>query len=631
MPDRPSSVLRAVRRLAARGAPACGVLLLAACATPPRALDAGFGPQPPSPTHPTHDTPVLPQAPRIAPGYLPSRSVPMPKALRLQQTRIDALDPNVQNWEVELDLLRRGASADGDELFAIWMTGQPGEEGRTLTRLALAHSRDGARSFAPVQVESPITGSTIPFDPTVQHDPLTQRTWISAMEQTPPFVRQTWVARSAAGDSGFFSPGALVPLVGSETPDKGWLAIGPDRSDPAGSTIYLTSRNGVRVSRDDGASWEGPVALPNISNLLQPLVLADGTAVVSYLGRGSQALFVRSEDEGRSWSAPVAIHSFVADINGGAIIPGSFRTPPTTMVAQAPGGRLFAVLHDVVRVEGAEADLDLLLYSSDDGGRTWSSGRNLSTDLPPFSDQFLPWLAVDRQGRLHLAYFDTARHGGLDADADARVDVWYATSDDHGASWSRTRLTAQPIDSLGTRWSPTSNATSAQFLGDYFTLVVSDHAAYVAHPVHEGGVYGMTVSRIDLPASAGATIRDPRGLSGLWYEPATSGQGFEFNWLAGDVLALTFYGHRDSGANLFLTGVRAGRFGYGETLEIPLNAVSGGRFTQFDAGAIRNTPWGRLTLRFESCARATARLEGADGAQQLTLVRLAVAPNLPCD
>jgi hypothetical protein len=141
----------------------------------------------------------------------------------------------------------------------------------------------------------------------------------------------------------------------------------------------------------------------------------------------------------------------------------------------------------------------------------------------------------------------------------------------------------------------------------------------------------MTVSRIELAGGTNPAIRDPRGLSGLWYEPATSGQGFEFNWLAGDALAVAFYGHRDTGANLFLTGLRAGRFGYGETLDIPLNGVSGGRFNEFDRGSIRTTPWGRLTLRFDACDRAHARLEGSDGTKEMQLVRLAVAPDLPCD
>jgi hypothetical protein len=606
------------------------LLLATACARQP-AAQAGFGPPEPAPSH---ATPTAQARMRIAPGYLASRSVPMPKAVRLQQTRIDALDPKVQNWEVQLDLLRSGAqNADQDELFAIWMTGQASPNGRTHTEIGLAHSGDGARSFERVELQSPIAEDAVPFDPIVGFDPATQRTLVSVMEQTPPFTRQLWVARSNPGQSLRFEPGRLLPNGVGEVPDKGWFAVGRDQDDASRSVIYLSTRAGMRLSRDGGETWEGPMPLPGSSNLLQPLTLDDGTLLVAYLSTGGQALLVRSDDMGRSFSAPVAIHTFVGDIGelSNPAIPGSFRAPPTTMLAKGRNGRVYALLHDVVRREGAEADLDVLLFSSDDGGRTWSAGRNLTSDSPPFSDQFLPWLAEDAQGRLHLAYFDTSRFVGVDADLDALVDAWYAMSEDGGATWSRTRLTQQPIDSFGTRWSPTSDAPIAQFLGDYFTLAVSRHAAYVAHPVHVNGVYGMTVSRIDFDAAAGGVIRDPRGLSGLWYEPATSGQGFEFNWLAGDALALAFYGHRDNGANLFLTGLRAGRFAYGETLDIPLTGVSGGRFNDFDRDAIRSTPWGRLTLRFDSCSSAHARLEGADGTKELALVRLAVAPDLPCD
>lgn len=603
--------------------------LTSGCATR-EVAPSGFGPPPAAPAH---ATPVVQAPVRVARGYLPSRSVPMPKAVALRQTRIDALDPAIQNWEIELDVSRPGASADRDELFAVWMTGRPGAEGRTLTQVGMARSGDGARSFTRVDVQSPIAEDAVPFDPVVEFDPVTQRTFVSVMEQTPPFTRQTWVARSEPGQDAQFEPGRLVPLAQGEHPDKGWFAIGRHPEDDTRSVVYLASQAGMRVSHDGGDTWQGPTKLPASSNLLQPQVLDDGALVVAYLGSGGQALFVRSEDAGQSYSQPASIHDFVGGVPEltHPAIPGSFRVPPTTMIAKAPGGRLYAVLHDVVRREGVEADVGVLLFTSDDRGRTWSAGRDVTSDLPALSDQFLPWLAVDGQGRLHLAYFDTSRFVGVDADPDALVDVWYASSDDEGASWSRTRLTQAPIDSFGTRWSPTSNAPRAQFLGDYFTLAASTHAVYVAHPVQEAGVYGMTVSRIELAGGTNPAIRDPRGLSGLWYEPATSGQGFEFNWLAGDALAVAFYGHRDNGANLFLTGLRAGRFGYGEALDIPLNGVSGGRFNDFDRESIRITPWGRLTLRFDACDRAQARLEGADGTKEMQLVRLAVAPDLPCD
>jgi hypothetical protein len=57
----------------------------------------------------------------------------------------------------------------------------------------------------------------------------------------------------------------------------------------------------------------------------------------------------------------------------------------------------------------------------------------------------------------------------------------------------------------------------------------------------------------------------------------------------------------------------------------------GGRFTDFDTNSIRSEAWGELQLTVRECGLADARLEGVDGVQMLTLQRLALAPDLPCD
>lgn len=126
-------------------------------------------------------------------------------------------------------------------------------------------------------------------------------------------------------------------------------------------------------------------------------------------------------------------------------------------------------------------------------------------------------------------------------------------------------------------------------------------------------------------------IGDPRGLIGSWYEPATSGQGFEVQWINGDTLLVYFYGHRDDGSNLFLLGVRQGSFEYGQTLDIPMAATTGGRFNDFDATAIERSQWGTLRLTFDSCERAVAELSGEDGDQALVLDRLGRTTGLDCD
>lgn len=126
-------------------------------------------------------------------------------------------------------------------------------------------------------------------------------------------------------------------------------------------------------------------------------------------------------------------------------------------------------------------------------------------------------------------------------------------------------------------------------------------------------------------------IRDTRALSGAWYDPASSGQGFSFSVLAGDGFAFVFHGHRNEGSNLTLVGSTVHRPRYGEAFSLSALAVEGGRFGGFDPGQIRRPLWGRLELRFIDCGRAEARLEGRDGIQQLQLQALTPLEGLRCD
>jgi cytochrome c553 len=134
-----------------------------------------------------------------------------------------------------------------------------------------------------------------------------------------------------------------------------------------------------------------------------------------------------------------------------------------------------------------------------------------------------------------------------------------------------------------------------------------------------------------LDSLAPGAIRDIRALSGNWYEPASSGQGFTLTVMQGDLIVVTFYGHRNDGSNLFLVGNTVKQPRYGEVFSIPLLAVEGGRFGGFNPADIRRPPWGRLDLRFLDCRKAEAVLDGLDGRQQMQLIQLTPLPGLSCD
>ena len=126
-------------------------------------------------------------------------------------------------------------------------------------------------------------------------------------------------------------------------------------------------------------------------------------------------------------------------------------------------------------------------------------------------------------------------------------------------------------------------------------------------------------------------VGDMRGLIGAWYEPATSGQGFELQWINGNTALLFFYGHRDNGDNIFLVGQRDGAWDFGQEVVFELYETRGGRFNGLDPNAIQRPTWGQARITWVSCEIAVAELEGADGTQVLTLERLGRTTGLDCN
>ncbi len=231
-----------------------------------------------------------------------------------------------------------------------------------------------------------------------------------------------------------------------------------------------------------------------------------------------------------------------------------------------------------------------------------------TTDRPHFKNTFNPGdpitfgAAYRDQGRGQLTSFRVLRPDGgvfdswtFDMAEDPGAPEFYS-----GTFWNWNRVL--PGNAPGGLWT-----FEASFLGQ-----VSRHDFTVAGAV-------------------ATPIGDPRGLVGAWYEPASSGQGIEMQWLEGDILLVFFYGHRDSGANLFLTGTRSGRIDYGQPLDIALTETRGGRFNAFDPAAILRQPWGTLRLTIASCTTASAELTGTDGSKTLQLQRLGRTPGLDCD
>ena len=126
-------------------------------------------------------------------------------------------------------------------------------------------------------------------------------------------------------------------------------------------------------------------------------------------------------------------------------------------------------------------------------------------------------------------------------------------------------------------------------------------------------------------------IADMKGLIGAWFEPATSGQGFELHWINGKTALLFFYGHHDNGQNFFLLAQRDAPWDFNQEVTMDLYATQGGRWSNFNPANITRPTWGTLQITFVDCEHAVAELNGTDGTKVMSLERLGRTEGLDCD
>ena len=370
-------------------------------------------------------------------------------------------------------VLLAGPGARGDVLTVAWIDNREADAGGRW-RIGLAGSEDGGVTWSETLLKpQPPLVTAYHGDPMAALDPRTGRRWVGAVS----FFDHSgvWVAES----SGPAAIGEPVPTFQGPA-DKSLLAAGPAPGNPASTRLYAAFNRGVQTSTDLGATWSAPVPREGFALGLQPRVGPAGELYVTYLDAPSRIVVTRSLDGGATFSAPdlVAVRLDTWDPQDSSHTPGTFRVAPIAALAVDPvGGTLYCIWSDTARTVDGDADLDLFLARSDDGGRTWSVPHRV---LGGDGDQILPWIEVDHRGWLHLAFLDS-RDGVQPDDApSARLDAWYALSTDGGASWQEHRLTAVPFDTAGATWG--ADFDGRQFLGDYLGLAVSGDHAWVAYP-----------------------------------------------------------------------------------------------------------------------------------------------------
>jgi hypothetical protein len=270
-----------------------------------------------------------------------------------------------------------------------------------------------------------------------------------------------WIASSTDGGRTLSPPTRIAGGVGEIFQAR--MAVAPDgtihitwlQGGETGNLSLLGKNPIVTVrSEDGGHTWTQPVVISDSSRdrvaSASPAVDRDGNVTVLYQDyKGDRRDFenlegpvfedpwalvvTRSGDGGQTWTPGVEFES-------GLIPTRRFLVylPESPGLAVGPRGEIYATWMD-----GRNGDEDVFIKKSPDGGRTWSAPIRVNDNpLRDGTDQYLPRVAVNEDGRVDVVFYDRRR--------DTRnilTDVFLGTSTDGGETFTNRRLTSEAFDS----------------------------------------------------------------------------------------------------------------------------------------------------------------------------------------
>lgn len=212
--------------------------------------------------------------------------------------------------------------------------------------------------------------------------------------------------------------------------------------------------------------------------LFRPIFGPDGVTVVDY----SLEVHVRqSSDHGSSFGPDVTVSNLVQIGDGShsfrPIAQGFFNVPTIPVIAADTAARGKKQNLYIAWADGRDNQIpdgtaffgtynfgDILLSRSTDGGMTWSPPRAVSPTPRDFKgagrDQFIPSIAVDRDGTIAVCYYD--RRNDVNNNA---FDRYCSISQDQGQSFHDVRQSPKSW-MFGQNWD-----RIGFWLGDYDTVV----------------------------------------------------------------------------------------------------------------------------------------------------------------
>ena len=137
-------------------------------------------------------------------------------------------------------------------------------------------------------------------------------------------------------------------------------------------------------------------------------------------------------------------------------------------------------------------------------------------------------------------------------------------------------------------------------------------------------------SPVDLVVSRGLApppVANPAGLSGSWYDPLLSGEGYEVG-VTPVGLFIYYYGQDQSGRRLWLSSsFHEGAIVYGQSITLTLSQGSG----TFTDPSDDLEEWGSIIMIFDTCTSGRAQMTGKDGEKRVDILKIVGIGDLDCD
>jgi len=130
---------------------------------------------------------------------------------------------------------------------------------------------------------------------------------------------------------------------------------------------------------------------------------------------------------------------------------------------------------------------------------------------------------------------------------------------------------------------------------------------------------------------AAQAVNPVAGISGLWFDPALNGEGYNIIVAPGGVV-IFYYGYSKNGERLWLiSDTLSGSIPFATPITVSMSQGQGGNFDLPAAPPDGLKAWGNLSVTFNSCTSASFELSGDDGSKLSKAVQLAPIDGLQCD